>query len=156
MSFLLSIINKIQSIIFNFPSICYAADTDGTNLDLNIPDSGFENLTKITPNDFIAGAISIALVATIIVFFFIFLLGGLKWITSSGDEKKIATARSQITNGVVGFFIILSSWAILGLIGTLFNIDLLKLTIPSFIKNPTENSNSEKKLKNNPNIKLRG
>lgn len=121
--------NKVQTFI-TFPVVCYAQDDTTLNLGAG-PD--FDKLESITPDSFIAGAINIALTVTIIVFFFILVLGGLKWITSSGDEKKLTIARSQITNSLVGLFIILSSWAILGIIGYLFNINLLKLTIPSFV-----------------------
>ena len=130
MNILQLITNKIQSFIT--PAATYAQD--GTTLDLGAG-KGFENLEVITPTSFVAGAIGIALTVTIIVFFFIFVIGGYRWITSSGDEKKLAIARSQITNGLIGLLIILSSWVIMGILGLVFDINILKLTIPSFISN---------------------
>lgn len=126
-----SLKNRIQLAMITLPAVCYAQDD--TEFKFGVGDD-FKNLKNITPSSFIGGAIKVALTLTIIVFFFIFVLGGIKWITSSGDEKKLAVARSQITNGLIGLLIILSSWAILGLIGTIFEIKLLELTIPSFIK----------------------
>lgn len=133
MSILQFLTNKFQTFI-NFPTICYAEDD--TTLKLGTVDnSDFKNLESITPSSFIGGAIGIALTLTIIVFFFIFLIGGYRWITSSGDEKKLTVARSQITNGLIGLLIILSSWVIMGILGSVFDINILKLTIPSFISN---------------------
>lgn len=123
---------KIRLAAFIFPSVVYAQD--GTNFEFGVSDD-YQNLKNITPNSFISGAINIALTLTIIVFFFIFLVGGYRWITSSGDDKKLTLARNQITNGLIGLLIILSSWVIMGILGSVFDINILKLTIPSFISN---------------------
>ena len=125
-----SIKNKIIYTIITFPPICLA-ETD-KKLKLRV-DGDFANLTDIAPKDFISGIIVLALKVSIITFIFIFLLGGYRWITSSGDEKKLAAARNQITHGLVGLAIVLSSWLIIGIIGTLFDINTLKWTIPSFV-----------------------
>lgn len=124
--------NKIKLLAITFPSVIHAADS--TTFEFGVSDD-FKNLKNITPDSFIGGAINIALTLTIIVFFFIFLVGGYRWITSSGDEKKLTVARSQITNGLIGLLIILSSWVIMGILGSIFDIEILKLTIPSFISN---------------------
>lgn len=129
-----SLKNKIQLITIPFFAFCYAADEDSLKIRAS---NDFSNLQTITPNSFITGAIGMALTLTIIVFFFILLVGGYRWITSSGDEKKLTIARSQITNGLIGLLIILSSWIIMSLLGSIFDIEVLKLTIPSFMSNPT-------------------
>lgn len=127
--------NKKHLISSVFPLAVYAAD--GNTLDFKSSTTDFKNLENIKPQNFITTAIEISLVATIIIFFFILVQGGIKWITSSGDEKKLATARSQITNGIIGLVIILSSWAIIDLISTIFTIEILNLTIPSFFSQAT-------------------
>ena len=101
--------------------------------------STFQPLEDVTASGILSGAISLVPIVVTIVFFFILILGGLKWITSNGDEKKLATARTQITNALIGLVIVFASWAILNLIQTLFKIDLLSngLSIPSF--NSTDN-----------------
>lgn len=132
-----SIKNKIVSTLIIFPPVCLADEetvpknTTGETLKLGVS-GDFANLTDIAPKDFISGIIVLALNVSIITFIFIFLLGGYRWITSSGDEKKLAAARNQITHGLVGLAIVLSSWLIIGIIGTLFDINTLKWTIPSF------------------------
>lgn len=94
----------------------------------------FEAVTTATPDSFLTGVISISLIVAIVVFLFILITGGIKWITSNGDEKKLTVARSQITNALVGLFLILSSYAILNLIELFFGIKILEgLHIPSLI-----------------------
>jgi len=127
------IINKIFLLPFLFPVTTYAEDEKTLKFGTKTDD--FKNLEQITPTNFIATTISLALTLTIVVFFFIFLIGGYRWITSSGDEKKLTLAKSQITHGFIGLVIILSSWVILNLIGALFDIEILNLNIPSFISN---------------------
>jgi len=86
----------------------------------------------LTVERLVTGAISLILIVVALVFFFILVLGGLKWITSEGDEKKVGAARAQITNGLIGLAIIFAAWAILTLIGRLFGINLLSLEIKPF------------------------
>lgn len=94
----------------------------------------FSTLTKVSAGSIISGAISLVLIITSIVFFFILVLGAFKWITSNGDEKKVATARAQITNALIGVVLIFSVWAIFGLVEALFGVSILKngFSIPSF------------------------
>jgi hypothetical protein len=106
---------------------------------LNLGPQGeeFSSLKDVTAPSIISGAISLVLIITIVVFFFILVIGGLKWLTGGGDEKKVGEARSQITNGLIGLVIIFSTWAVIRIIGTVFGINMFKLSIPSFTKTST-------------------
>ena len=66
-----------------------------------------------------------------ILFFFILASGGVKWISSAGDKVKLESAQKQITSGLTGLAILLSVFAIIKLIETLFGIDLLNITLPT-------------------------
>lgn len=96
--------------------------------------STYKDLENVTIPNIISVAVSFSIVAVFVTFFFFFLFGGFRWITSAGDEKKLTAARSQLTHAFIGLFIVLSIWAIINLIQTLFGIDILTngLTIPSF------------------------
>lgn len=95
--------------------------------------SSFKNLENLTVSGIISGAISLVLIIVALVFFFILVFGGLRWVTSGGDEKKVGEARAQITNALIGLAIVFAAWAIMKLIGTVFGIDILgSLSIPSF------------------------
>jgi hypothetical protein len=109
----------------------YAADT---NIQIQSETSQFQPLQNLTVDGIISGGISIALVVVSVVFFFILVLGGLKWVTSGGDEKKVGEARSQITNALIGLAIVFAAWAIMNLIGRVFGITIIgnSLTIPTF------------------------
>lgn len=121
-----SIKNKIQMAALVAP--VYAETLIITN-----DSSSFKNLENLTVSGIISGAISLVLIVVALVFFFILVFGGLKWVTSGGDEKKVGEARSQITNALIGLAIVFAAWAIMKLIGTVFGIDILGgLTIPSF------------------------
>jgi hypothetical protein len=119
--------NKIQFAAVAAP--IYAAQS----LELSGKEGSFSNLENLTINGMVSGAISLVLIIVSLVFFFILVIGGLKWITSGGDEKKVATARAEITNALIGLVIVFAAWAIMKLIGSLFGIDILgTLTIPTF------------------------
>lgn len=111
----------------NLIPIAYAAD-------INLrPKGDFSKLVELTPEKLVSGAISLVMLVVALVFFFILLLGGLKWVTSEGDEKKVGAARAQITNALVGLAIVFAAWAIMSLIGKLFGINIFDLTIPTFV-----------------------
>lgn len=120
--------NKIQLAAIAAP--IYAADN---TLVLKGKSTSFTNLENLTVSGMVSGAISLVLIIVSLIFFFILVIGGLKWITSGGDEKKVAAARAQITNALIGLVIVFAAWAIMKLIGSLFGIELLgTITIPSF------------------------
>jgi len=120
--------NKIQMAALVAP--VYAAETLKLTTESG---SSFKNLENLSAGGIISGAISLALILVALVFFFILVIGGLRWITSGGDEKKVGEARGQITNALIGLAIVFAAWAIMKLIGTVFGITILgDLTIPSF------------------------
>ena len=53
----------------------------------------------------------LGLVAVIII-----IIGGVKWMTSGGDEKKVKSAQQTILAGAIGLIIILSAWVIVKLV----------------------------------------
>lgn len=76
--------------------------------------------------------IGIIFIGGTIIFFFVLLLGGIKWITSGGDKAGMESARNRITHALIGLVILFSAFAIIKLIGAIFGLDLLNLTIPTF------------------------
>lgn len=100
------------------------------------PKGTFANLGNLTIPNMISGAISLVILVVALVFFFTLILGGLKWVMSDGDQKAVEGARSQITNALIGLAIVFAAFAIVTLIGKLFNIDILNLTIPTFTGTP--------------------
>ncbi len=102
------------------------------SIEIKSKTSDFEKLGNLTISGIISGAVSLVLILVSLVFFFILVLGGLKWVTSGGDEKKVGEARAQITNALIGLAIVFAAWAIMKLIGAVFGIDILKLNIPTF------------------------
>lgn len=96
-------------------------------------EGNFERLGDLTVAGIVSGAISLVMLVVALVFFFMLVLGGLKWVMSEGDQKNVETARNQITNALIGLAIVFASWAIVKLIETVFGISIISgLTIPSF------------------------
>lgn len=111
---------KIQYAAFSIPA--YAVDTVKLTPDA---EGNFSGLTTITVEKLITGAVSLVLIVVALVFFFILIFGGVRWIMSSGDEKAVAAARSQITNALIGLAIVFAAYAIMNLMSTLFGVKLL-------------------------------
>lgn len=99
-------------------------------IDLN-PTGKFSSLGTLTVPGIVSGAIKLVLMVAALVFFFILVIGGIKWIVSGGDKAQTEGARNQITAALVGLVIVFAAWAILKLIQTFFGIDILQLTLPS-------------------------
>ena len=78
----------------------------------------------------VSGFIRLVLVIAGLAFFFILVIGGIKWILSGGDKAHTEGARNQITAALVGLVIVFSAWAIIQLINTFFGVNILKLDLP--------------------------
>lgn len=122
-----SIKNKLNYALLAVPA--YAAD----KISLSPSTSDFKPLTSITISSIISGAISLVMLVVALVFFFILIMGGLRWVMSGGDQKNVESARNQITNALIGLAIVFAAFAIMKLIETVFGISLLGgITIPHF------------------------
>jgi uncharacterized iron-regulated membrane protein len=59
-----------------------------------------------------------------------FAQGALEWITAGGDHGKVEKAQNRMTNAVIGLGVLSAVVALVGFIGPVFGMDLLK---PVFI-----------------------
>lgn len=87
--------------------------------------SGVEFVNKL-----ISFGISIGFIVAAIVFFFMFISGGIRWITSGGDKGQVEAARSQLTHAVVGLLLTFMLYVILGIIENFFGISLTSFNLP--------------------------
>ena len=83
-------------------------------------DSALNNMTAMISN-----MLSIATVVAGIAFLFYFLLGAFGWITSEGDSGKLQKARNKMIHGAIGLVIVVTAYALIGLIGSIVGIDIL-------------------------------
>lgn len=98
------------------------------------PTGDFSKLGDLTIGGIVSGLIRLILVVAALVFFFILVIGGIRWIISGGDKAQTEAARNQITAALVGLVIVFAAWAIIQLINTFFGIDIFQLTIPSALQ----------------------
>lgn len=89
----------------------------------------FSGLAKLTPSVIISSLITLVLVVAGIAFFFMLVIGGVRWIVSGGDKGATEAARSQITAALVGLVIVFSAWAIIQIIGAVFGVNLLNIDL---------------------------
>ena len=82
--------------------------------------AALNNMTEM-----ISSVITIATVVAAIFFIIYFLLAAFSWITSEGDSGKLTKARNQIIHAVIGLILVVTAYAIIGLIGSIVGIDIL-------------------------------
>jgi hypothetical protein len=112
-----------------FTTLLAQGTGDTSTIDLTPSQSDFADLRDLTFDNLISGLLSLALVLAAIVFFFMLVIGGIKWILSGGDKGQTESARNQITAALVGLVVVFASWAIAQLIGTFFGIDIFNLHV---------------------------
>lgn len=76
-------------------------------------------------------ALNLLFVGGAIIFVFVFLVGGIRWITAGGDKAGVESAQKMVTNALIGLAILFSVFAIISLIKLLFGIDIMKFQIPT-------------------------
>lgn len=104
---------------------------------INLKNVGTEwaNLSNLSFPDIISSLLKLILVIASLVFFFMLVIGGIKWIASGGDKSQTEAARNQITAALVGLVIVFAAWAIVQLISVFFGVNILSLNI-SFLGGP--------------------
>jgi cbb3-type cytochrome oxidase subunit 3 len=114
-----------------FSALLAATDPNSINLR---PGGQFGQLDFTIPQ-LISAAIQFIFVIAAVIFFFMLVIGGVRWILSGGDKAQTEAARNQITAALVGLVIIFAAWAIVQLLSTFFGIQIFNgLTIPQ-VKN---------------------
>lgn len=103
------------------------------NLSLSLP-GGYNiqtpgNLPGNTADSLIQWAVTVFMVLAVIVALFFLVYGGISFITSGGDKQKVMQARLKLTYAVVGLIIIFLSFFIINLVGQLFDINLLNVSV---------------------------
>lgn len=77
----------------------------------------------------ITRTIRVLFVAAVIFFIFYFIIGGIRWIMSSGDAKAVESARNQILHALIGLVILFALFALLKVIEVLFGVSILQIDI---------------------------
>jgi len=78
----------------------------------------------------LSNVLTLLLIGAGVAFFFMFVIGGIKWILSAGDKEKIEGAKKQISSAIVGLVLILLVFAVVGLFNILFGINLVEFNLP--------------------------
>lgn len=98
-----------------------------------VPTISFEELEKEAASKFAGGDVGDIVSALILYLFPIaglllllyLLYGGFRWMTSGGDPKALAQARSAVTTALIGFVIVFISFWVVQLVGLILGIDAI-------------------------------
>ena len=63
--------------------------------------------------------------------FIMLIAGGLSWLTSGGDPKKVESARNTITYAIAGLVLLILAWLILRFIKEFTGVDVTIFQLPS-------------------------
>lgn len=91
-------------------------------------ETGLSFFQKLIP-----ALVNILLVGGAVIFFFVLVTGAIQWISSGGDKQAIESARSKISNALIGIVILFAVFAIARLIEYFFGVSILTLDIGNLI-----------------------
>jgi hypothetical protein len=125
----------------NFGGVGLKEPTDAFSLG-----SSAENGVRAATNfeQFISNMIGFVTVVAGLMFVVYFLQAAIAWIGANGEASKVLKARDQIVNATVGIIVLIASYAVAGLIGTVFGIQLLRPGASILNLNPLKNTGSDK------------
>lgn len=95
-----------------------------TPIDLSRP-AKLSDLTFVIQN-----IIGLLAPAAAIAFLIMMIVGGFQFLTSGGDPKAVAGARTTLTYAIIGIILVVVSWLILLLIKNITGVDTTTVTIP--------------------------
>lgn len=74
-------------------------------------------------NTIISGLVQLVYAVAGIIFFFMFILGGLRYLLAGGDEKAAVSARATLTQAFIGLIIVVAAFLITQLLFSIFGIE---------------------------------
>lgn len=99
------------------------------SINLN-PRGQFANLSTFNPTTIVTLGISLVIMIAAIVFFFMLIMGGLRWITSGGERAVIEVARRQIRDAIIGLLIVLVIFFLMQFINGVLGINMGGVGLP--------------------------
>ncbi len=82
---------------------------------------------------FLPKLIGLTLLGGSLIFFAVFLMGAIGWMTSGGDKQAVEGARSKLTNGIIGIVLLFMAFAVIQLIEKFFGLNILTIDIGPLI-----------------------
>lgn len=97
---------------------------DGQNIKppTSIPKGGIDTVKTVIGNAF-----TLFLILAVVLSLIFTVIAGIQWITSGGDKNKLQAARARLTWAITGLIISFVAFGIVGLLGYVFGVNLLKL-----------------------------
>ncbi len=108
-----------------FLSTVFAADT------INLSPTQNTGLANLSIGGILQWAVTVVLIVAGVIFFFMLIIGGVRWILSGGDKANTEAARNQITAALIGLIIVFAAWAIAILLENVFGVNILNVDIPA-------------------------
>lgn len=65
-----------------------------------------------------------------LAFFIMIVVGGYQFLTSGGDPKGVAQARTTLTYAILGIILVVAAWLILSLIGQITGVPVTTVEFP--------------------------
>ncbi len=96
--------------------LAQSLDINGTSIQGPL-DSSINNL-----GDLVNRVLTFLLPLAGIVLLFVLIWGGYDYMMSQGNPEKIKTAQAKITTGLIGFFLLISSYLIVRVITAIFGL----------------------------------
>lgn len=93
------------------------------NLDVKL-DSPIEGAGNIQLNNIPAFIVNGLFYVGIFLAIVYLLFGGIKWMTSGGDKAKVDSARKHIISAIVGLVVVVGTFAILRILGTILGVNI--------------------------------
>jgi type IV secretion system pilin len=88
-------------------------------------DIGNDTEVVSTLEKFISNLIGVMTVLAALFFIVYFVTAAFKWATAGGDSGKISKAKDQMIQNTLGLILVIASYAIIGLLGSVIGFDLL-------------------------------
>lgn len=85
---------------------------------------GTDFFAKLLPN-----LVTTMLVIAAIVFLFVILVTGISWMMSGGDKQAAESARSRLTNAIIGLIIVFGVFALAKFIEIVVGVDIINIDL---------------------------
>lgn len=68
--------------------------------------------------------------------------GAFQWIASAGEKDALQKAQKKISNAIFGLFVVIFSYALIGIVGKIFGFDILSPAAPFWTSASSTPTNS--------------
>ncbi len=85
---------------------------------------------------FVSSILGLLTIVASLWFIYQIVLSGMQWIGAGGDKNTVEVSKKRLSTSILGMFIVVGSYGLIGIIGRFLGLDIFRLGLQLIVASP--------------------